>query len=775
MSCDPEFDPECRSDMIRVVQVSPGVFYEYVRPPCVQLAYYDDAVQVNGRGTVNQMCANPALPVATRLCCISDLKRSSGSNWGTTVLGYANQYVEFDGELVTFDTNSAFCLSADDNITSTFSVCNGDQGSALNLQESPTGTTSYTYYHQPNYPSGNVWQWTKGQCDLQMKVRPDGYVAIVHTPAYINNIHGGVTTYVDAEKTFDYFSVPWERDVALDEFYPSAKNGCGGGSCQYRESDNTCLCNITLVEAAAFSANSTPSREDILKECFVGGFNPSILDGYELLGNNGASGSSLVESYGIAAEGISSTGTIFKLTDDNGEIIYLKNFKSTIRWGASQSGDDLRQVTRTLRNVPHFMDLATPELRDVHYEIDAFLRSLIRYESTAPNVCTLLIKHLGGNSNPSPGYVRDVVTAFRQGTFSAGGVAFGTGDYGDLAATAAAILLHREATNSVLDADPTHGSQREPISKVLKYMRSLEYVRAPQDKMIYPILHDMDKKVGQEVYSAPDQFGFFDSNYAPPGTFASSGLTSPESQLQSISWLTGLINGLYELSSRGLDGSRFGFGKNNLLQNNDPVGFLSFQSWAHTSTPSSAPSISAMPTTSAAPSRPLVNLARMPGVSAAQSSNFKCGYTPGYPIAYPDDNGCNKDAYLDFANKALGYTYGAQLAIDGIKNDTAPITHTQSIFPEFPWWRVDFGPLSLSEILTVKIYNRVDCCQGRLRNFTVDVLDEYENVVSSIHYPGNSQNKPRPIVLDFSDTAPQGRFVRLSLGVADILRELCIT
>ena len=527
----------------------------------------------------------------------------------------------------------------------------------------------------------------------------------------------------------DYFSVPWELSVALDEFYPSEKNNCGEGSCQYRESDNTCLCNVTLSETAVFdSTTEIPSREDVLEECFVGAFNPVMLDGYSLLGNNSA-----VEAYGIAADGISTTETIYKLVDHNGEVVFLKNLKSAIRWGAPQAGDDLRGVTRSLRNIPMFMDLVTPEERDFQHEVDAFLKMLLRYESTAPNICTLLIKHLAGNSNPSPDYIKVVATAFREGTFSVDeSISFGKGLYGDLAATSAAILLHPEATTAALDSDPTFGSHREPISKVLKLMRSLEYKRSPQDKTIYPILDKMDIKIGQEVYSAQDQFGFFDPDYAPPGQFASSGLTSPESQLQSIPWLTGLLNGMYELSNRGLDGNTYGFGKSNILENNGPVGHLSFQSWAHTYTPSLAPSVSAMPTASGAPTRPLVNLARTPGVSATQSSNYECGYAPGYPIESPDEKGCKNKAYLDASEKALGYTYGAQNAIDG--NTTGQITHTQNQFAEIAWWRIDFGPLSLNEILTVNITNRVDCCQDRLKNFTVDVLDEHENVVSSIYY-----------------------------------------
>ena len=185
-----------------------------------------------------------------------------------------------------------------------------------------------------------------------------------------------------------------------------------------------------------------------------------------------------------------------------------------------------------------------------------------------------------------------------------------------------------------------------------------------------------------------------------------------------------------------------------------------------------------MPTASGAPTRPLVNLARTPGVLATQSSNYRCGYTPKSPIEVPDEKGCYNDAYLacqgcnanndflDASEKALGYTYGAQNAIDG--STTGQYTHTQSQFAEIAWWRIDFGPLSLNEILTVNITNRVDCCQGRLRNFTVDVLDEHENVVSSIYYENSVDAS---LALEFPD-APRGRFVQLTLlDLGNILRK----
>eukprot|EP00957_Ditylum_brightwellii_P210305 15364814-Ditylum_brightwellii.AAC.2 len=68
-------------------------------------------------------------------------------------------------------------------------------------------------------------------------------------------------------------------------------------------------------------------------------------------------------------------------------------------------------------------------------------------------------------------------------------------------------------------------------------------------------------KVGQEVYYAQDQFSFFDFDYSPPGQFASSGLTSPESQLLSVPWLIGVVRGMMMLRKYGLRGNLGGFGQ----------------------------------------------------------------------------------------------------------------------------------------------------------------------------------------------------------------------
>ena len=58
----------------------------------------------------------------------------------------------------------------------------------------------------------------------------------------------------------------------------------------------------------------------------------------------------------------------------------------------------------------------------------------------------------------------EITLAFRTGTYN--GKSY-SGQYGDLAATVAAILLEPEARSGMLDYDPTFGRLREPLLKVI--------------------------------------------------------------------------------------------------------------------------------------------------------------------------------------------------------------------------------------------------------------------------------------------------------------------
>ncbi len=74
LECD---SAECDMDVVRVIKVAEGRYWEYVRLPCVELAFFEDGKELglqyrkqagsaSHRGAV---CANPKLPVAFDACC----------------------------------------------------------------------------------------------------------------------------------------------------------------------------------------------------------------------------------------------------------------------------------------------------------------------------------------------------------------------------------------------------------------------------------------------------------------------------------------------------------------------------------------------------------------------------------------------------------------------------------------------------------------------------------------------------------------------------------
>ena len=63
---------ECSLDNLRVVRVrtNPPIYYEYVRPPCVDLSFYNDAKKISKPWPYEAMCANTNLHVAMNACCL---------------------------------------------------------------------------------------------------------------------------------------------------------------------------------------------------------------------------------------------------------------------------------------------------------------------------------------------------------------------------------------------------------------------------------------------------------------------------------------------------------------------------------------------------------------------------------------------------------------------------------------------------------------------------------------------------------------------------------
>lgn len=209
-------------------------------------------------------------------------------------------------------------------------------------------------------------------------------------------------------------------------------------------------------------------------------------------------------------------------------------------------------------------------LRDAQYETDAVLDHYFYQDNVAPFLCVRIMQRFQF-SNPSPRFVSQCVKAFRTGLYQSGSETFGSGDYGSLEAMAAAILLDKEATDNTITSDPSYGSMKAPMLKVLHLMRSMEYATSlpttltgkPLQTTYNTKLWKIDEKIGDGPYEFPTVFSHFLPEYVPdsgPGLTAQ--LTMPESMVMTLPNIVNILNGMFDMIKYGLSdcngGSGFG-------------------------------------------------------------------------------------------------------------------------------------------------------------------------------------------------------------------------
>ena len=313
-------------------------------------------------------------------------------------------------------------------------------------------------------------------------VSNSGTVAIVHNPvsSYDTDIN------VDADNT-NFFKVAWNGD------HPRQTDSTCDSTTGCTSIGTDCLCNITISESPVFS--SLPSVSDIKANLRIGGFET---DEFTLLVSTPEILVFEKNFGGYDKE------TLFKV-DYFGEPVYFKNTLSTV---------EIDDGTFSFRNPVQFLNPALREGRDAQYETDAVLRHYLQHPNLPPFLAKRMIQRFG-TSNPSPGFTEAVALAFKRGLYSRDGVEFGDRRYGSMEAMVAAIVLHDEARTIVLDADPTAGSLREPLLKVVSFLRSMEFSIAPDAPALR--LLNMQQRIGQMAHSTPNVFSFFLPEYATPG------------------------------------------------------------------------------------------------------------------------------------------------------------------------------------------------------------------------------------------------------------------
>eukprot|EP00586_Coscinodiscus_wailesii_P017163 CAMPEP_0172518280 /NCGR_PEP_ID=MMETSP1066-20121228/290722_1 /TAXON_ID=671091 /ORGANISM="Coscinodiscus wailesii, Strain CCMP2513" /LENGTH=2420 /DNA_ID=CAMNT_0013300633 /DNA_START=56 /DNA_END=7314 /DNA_ORIENTATION=- len=508
---------ECDLDNLRLVQIqqNPPIYYEYIRPECVELSFYTSSKKIStsyNAGSHKSMCANQNLDVAFGACCQSQGPKP-----------FATPLCKFDIERMTYGTARSRCQTE---------TSNGDTCDWYGIDN--WSNTCSTFGLKES------WHWTNQDCLLKVKVNENGMIAIVHEPNLLLDTFQPYT--IDPRVKHDnpnFFRVSWDSSS-----YPRPSNSCGDNICQ--EVNDACLCNINIVDHQVFT--SLPiNMEDILSKLHIGSVNPEMLGSYNLAANTGT-----MEVWHKGTTGYSQD-TIFGVSY-RGRKTFLKNMYSRVDISGS---DEFK-----FRNPPHFVNIAVREPRDAVYETDAVLETYFFHDNVAPFLALRIIQRFG-ISNPSPRYIKTVATAFKDGTYVSNGQTFGNGKYGNLSAMVAAIVLDREASTVSLDRDPTTGSLKEPLIKIIAFMRAMGYQQRDEaGKEIR--LDNLQAKIGQEVHSSPGVFSFFLPEYAAPRHIKAASLSSPEAQVLSGPKIVSLMNGIISLVDLGLTQCFGGFGPRNL-------------------------------------------------------------------------------------------------------------------------------------------------------------------------------------------------------------------
>lgn len=350
--------------------------------------------------------------------------------------------------------------------------------------------------------------------NIVLIINPDGKVAIEREDTSLNN---------------EYFSLTYFRVLWADDSYPHfERNSCGDGVCEIVAT--SCRCQILLEDKQVFY--SVPTREDILSKLHIGALPPNM---YSYPSKAQYQNFAIHSVYDFQNLGFHSA---FEVKDDFGRTLFLKNALLNV---VIRNKNDGTSSQYSFRNPPSFYG-NVPEVRDAQYETEAALAHYFYHQNTAPFIAVRLIQRFG-ISNPSPRYIKVVAEAFRSGQYqvSHNSKIFGNGEYGDLAATVAAILLDRESRSTILQMDLSFGGLREPILKLTSTLRSMEYVQTSND---FFSLHNLYASIGQEPHNLPSVFSFFLPGYEPPGVLSRASLVAPEAMISpnTIGFLNGMIS-----------------------------------------------------------------------------------------------------------------------------------------------------------------------------------------------------------------------------------------
>ncbi|CAK0794555.1 unnamed protein product [Prorocentrum cordatum] len=576
---EPEPEPEeCVASSLRVVQVGTG-YYQYVQPTCVHLYFFNGQVSVQGMvaeagryqhaaQTWRHTCRNPDTAAAGISCC------KGCSNYfpqGMTDQGYTCENMpetlwwildkgcQNNGDwwannkwcqLTCWEQNASYL---GDNCSVGFlqsqNVCGYYQEKAsFSAASARCESLGMRVCEQVTNGSecgqDGIHVWTPSTCTVSVEVRADGQVA----------------SQWDSRTQQNPIRVAW------DGGFPTLGNCSGNGSdpAPCTESASGCICPICVAARAVFSA--VPDRAQLLGAAArlrIGAFPPSGPAAACLAPCDGE-----VKAYVASGGGSVDVSTVFECDG-----VYYKNMESVVEVaGYSFRNPPVftlydRMTTQWVSGVGWVADQFESQMRSeaALAEVEALLDHLVHHPNVPPFVSYRLIQRMV-TSNPTPAYVSAVAEAFSTGVYN--GETY-SGEYGDLGATFAAILLHPEARGSL--SSSSVGKLREPMVKLLHFLRSMEF-RDLRGRQV--LMDNLENDIGQFPYNSPSVFNFYSVEYVPAGF--SDGLVAPEFEIFTPPYALAWLNGMLSLvDTGGLTQCEHGLGQH-VRTCADPEGNLSF-------------------------------------------------------------------------------------------------------------------------------------------------------------------------------------------------------
>mmetsp|Transcript_5472 Transcript_5472/g.11291 ORF Transcript_5472/g.11291 Transcript_5472/m.11291 type:complete len:828 (-) Transcript_5472:665-3148(-) len=245
------YGDECIVNTLKQVEVN-GIFYEYIRPSCVHLSFFENSKSIRKRNGY-AMCENKSNIIAASAC--TKVSRKESQKQG------AIDFCKYSGELVTYKTGKKRCSSKwNTNLV--------------------TGEYEFSDWSDiDTYPNGCVhdyyWHWSPKDCTLVAKVfGENGNIAVVHQPDIDSKIDNDINFSVWPEfddENLNYFPVYWQKNK-----YPNPGNKCGKKACTITYDGLGCLCKVVIVETPVFEENPR-SVNEVLSNLNIGSFPPYIL------------------------------------------------------------------------------------------------------------------------------------------------------------------------------------------------------------------------------------------------------------------------------------------------------------------------------------------------------------------------------------------------------------------------------------------------------------------------------------------------------------------